>query len=232
MIYALIGTDLSKKKTTLNGLVTQYKDFEFITVNQFNFNNEELGNFIAGEDIFSKKYLIVLDGLLESGFTDDVLVKIEQMKDSDNIFVFKELSLLKKPTDLLKKHAKVFENFNLLKQDPGKFNIFSITDSFGSKDKKNTWVLMQKALREGVKPEDILNILIWQTKNLLMVQNSKHIIDTGLSTFVYNKTKEQARNFKNTELKDISRSLVRLFHEGHLGVDLGLNLEIFILKTL
>jgi hypothetical protein len=232
MIYAFIGDDLNKKKLAIDGLVADFNDLEYIVINSFNFNNEEFLNFIAGSDIFSKKYLILLDSILESNFNEVVLDKIETMNSSENVFILKETTLFKKPTDILKKYSKVFKDFSLIKENSKKFNIFSLTDSFGERNKKNTWVLMQKALRENVKAEDILNILIWQAKNLLLVQNAKDVKSSGLNPFVYRKTKDYAKNFKETELKNISRDLTILFHESHLGLELEPNLEIFILKTL
>lgn len=91
---------------------------------------------------------------------------------------------------------------------------------------------MQKALKEGIVAEEILNILIWQTKNLLFVTRGDDMKSTGLSPFVYNKSKSYAKNFKSEELENISRELVTMFHESHLGLELEPNLEKFLLKTL
>ncbi len=91
---------------------------------------------------------------------------------------------------------------------------------------------MQKSLNAGVVAEEILNILIWQTKNLLFVSRGDDMKSTGLSPFVYNKSKTYARNYKTEELENISREFVTMFHESHLGLELEPNLEKYLLKTL
>ena len=232
MIYVFSGNDTTKKLSARDSIVKSFPDREVFFVSEENFEPEQFQNFLSGGDLFSKEYVVVLDCLVASDSGGDVLDKSEAMADSKTVFIILEPGLLKAPSEILKNQAIEFKNFDLPKGKDEKFNIFSITDSFGMRDKKNTWVLMQKALMAGVSSEEILNILIWQAKNLLAVSGSKNASDTGLAPFVYNKSKSYSRNYKAEELQEISRSLVSMFHESHLGLDLRPNLEKFLLKTL
>lgn len=232
MIYVFLGSDTDKKISSREEVLKNFPDREVFFVNEGNFSPEQFQNFLAGDDLFAKKYFVILDSLISSDVSDLILDKAVEMKNSENIFVIIETEILKTPMEILKKVVREWKIFDLPKISPAKFNIFSITDAFGARDKKNTWVLMQKALQEGIASEEILNILIWQAKNLLFVSRGEDMKSTGLSPFVYNKSKSYAKNYKPTELEDISRELVKMFHESHLGLELEPNLEKFLLKTL
>jgi hypothetical protein len=230
MFYVFTGEDKAKKKHELETLIAKFPNREVFFINEFNFYLESFQGFLAGADIFSNSYIVVLDSVLDSDFSGIVLDKLESMQVSENIFVLLEGSPSKKINDILKEKAEIFKTFSVIKDK--EFNIFAITDSFGSRNKKDTWVLMQKALMSEVGSEDILNVLIWQIKTLLLVKRSENINDTGLKPFVYNKSKGYSKNFDILELKDISRELTSMFHESHLGLELGPHLENFLLKTL
>lgn len=232
MIYVFSGNDTNKKIAAREELLTNFPDREVFFVNEGNFSIEQFQNFLAGGDLFSKKYFVILDSLISSDVSDIVLDRVKEMKTSENIFVILENEILKASTEILKKAVKDWKMFDLPKDVKTKFNIFSITDAFGARDKKSTWVLMQKALREGVSAEEVLNILIWQAKNLLIVSNSKSATETGLAPFVYNKSKNYLKNYKKEELREISRNFIAMFHESHLGLELEPNLEKFLLKTI
>lgn len=232
MIYVYAGNDTNKKSSAKEVLLQSFTDREVFFINEDNFNPEQFQNFLSGGDLFSQKYVVIMDSLIASDIGEMVLDQAGVMASSESIFVILEPGLLKAPSEILKKHAKDFKTFDLPKGIDNKFNIFSITDAFGARDKKTTWVLMQKSLNAGVVAEEILNILIWQTKNLLFVSRGDDMKSTGLSPFVYNKSKTYARNYKTEELENISREFVTMFHESHLGLELEPNLEKYLLKTL
>lgn len=232
MIHVFIGDDTHAKSVARETLMTNFQDREVFFLNEENFTLEQFQNYLSGGDLFAKNYVVVLDSIITSDLGELVLDRAESMATSDTTFVIVETGLLKSPSETLKQHAKSFKIFDLPKGRDEKFNIFSITDAFGSRDKKNTWVLMQKALHEGISAEEILNILIWQTKNLLFVKTNDDMKSTGLSPFVYNKSKSYAKNYELSELENISRHFVSMFHESHLGLELEPHLERYLLKTL
>ena len=232
MLYVFSGDNRDKKKEALGGLLKTHEGSEIFYMKEETFDPEVFANFIAGGDLFSSKYIVVLDSLVDTGSGDIIVDKAKEMKNSDNVFVVDEVAILKDATTALKKNAEIFDIYDLPKKERPKFNIFSITDAFGARDKKNTWVTFQKAIKEGVSAEEILNVLIWQTKNLLFVKRSTDMKSTGLSSFVYNKSKQYSANYKETELVEMSRKLTSFFHEGHLGMELSPNLEAYLLKTL
>lgn len=220
-----------KKNKAVHDLLKKYEDHELFSFDDLNFNLPEFSNFIGSDDLFAKQYVVTLNNILETDFSEEVLGKLASLRDSSNVFVIVEQEIGKPIEKILGKHVEDLRVFDLPKEN-NRFNIFQITDAFGARDKKNTWVLLQKALRENISAEEVLNILIWQTKNLLFVKGESDMKRTGLSPFVFNKARSYSENFKLEELQNISRILTKLFHESHLGLPLEPNLELFLLKSL
>ena len=88
------------------------------------------------------------------------------------------------------------------------FNIFSLTDALGAKNKKKAWALYQKALLAGLSPEEIFFKIVWQIKTLLIASRTKNVSETDMKVFPYNKAKGYLRNFKSGELENLSEKLV------------------------
>lgn len=232
MIYVFSGNDIDKRTLSLEKLLKNFSDREVFRLDDLDFSENTLENFVSGADLFSKKFLVILDSMLETNLRDIIISKVKDLEVSDTVFIFLEKDILKDAAIALKKHAEKFEEFDLPKLKDSRFNIFQITDAFGARDKKNSWVLLQKALRDNISSEEVLNILIWQVKNLLFVKKETDAKKTGLNPFVFSKSKKYSENFQEEELNSISRDLIKLFHESHLGLNLESNLELFILKSL
>lgn len=232
MIYVFVGADGEKRKRALSAFLKTKNSTEVIRFDDLSTDVGALQNFIGGSDLFAKEYSVILDRAIGGSLGEQVKSRLESLSESKNIFVIVEEAIEKATLDSLKKYAEKIESFDSPKGKDDRFNIFQITDAFGARDKKGVWVLMQRALRENISSEEILNILIWQTKNLLFVKDEKDIKKTGLSPFVYNKSRRYSENFALDELQKISRKLTTLFHESHLGLDLSSNLELFVLKSL
>lgn len=232
MIYAFAGTDTEKRQAAVSSLLQKYPEAPIFRFDDLNKDPADLYNLIGGDDLFAEMRLVVIDKLLETDFGVHVLENLAKLSESPNVFVIIENSLEKETLKALEKEAKDLKVFDLPKTKDDRFNIFQITDAFGARDKKSSWVLMQKALRRDISVEEILNILIWQVKNLLLAKGAKSMKETGLSPFVHDKSLKYSDNFEAEELQGISRSLAKLYHESHLGLELAPNLEIFLLKTL
>lgn len=88
------------------------------------------------------------------------------------------------------------------------FNIFTLTDALGARNKKMAWVLYQKALLAGVSPEEIFFKLFWQVKSMLIASKTKNVEETDMKPFTYNKSKGFLKNFRQDELEKLSENLV------------------------
>ncbi len=109
------------------------------------------------------------------------------------------------------------------------FNIFTITDALGERDRGELWLASQQALKAGISSEEIFWKLVWQVKNMLLISAGGEI--KSLKPFVVQKAKQFSGNFSRPELANLSSNLVRLWHETKReeSRDFGLELEHFLL---
>ena len=69
----------------------------------------------------------------------------------------------------------------------------------------------------NVSDEEMHGILFWGTKNMLLCKKAKSVTETGLSSFVYRKTKSYSNNYSEDELTNISNKLVKMYHFARRG---------------
>lgn len=159
----------------------------------------------------------------------DIKNLLEGYAESDNIFIFSEDTITKPITKIFEKHESTIKDFGKEeKKKENKFNMFSLTDAFGARDKKNLWLLFSEALAHG-SPEEIHGILFWQVKNLALVKSVKE--NPGMNPYVYQKTSGYAAKFTLEEIQKMARDLVGMFHNRDTYSTLDIELEKFILSV-
>lgn len=98
------------------------------------------------------------------------------------------------------------------------FNIFALTDAISARDKRNAWVIYEKALASGMVADEIFWRVMWGVKTLLLAEKCKSAEEADLKPFVYSKAKASLKNWKREELEDLSERLVVGYHEARRGV--------------
>ena len=215
MLYLVYGNDNLKKKEVREKIKASFEkknqNLQVLVFNDLNFNQYEFLNFAGGSNLFGKSSLVILDGILETENLDFILSRLEELKDSSNVFVFTEGLLLK---DIVKNFEKVkadIEEFKtkLIKAEK---NVFAITFPFENRNKKETWVTYNNLMDGGVAPENLSGIIFWKIKT--MISESKN------------------RKYSQEELKKMSSRIVSLYHDAHRGqADFQTGLEKFILES-
>ena len=148
--------------------------------------------------------------------------------ESDHVIIFSEDTVTKPITKAFEKVNATIEDFGKeVKAKTESFNMFSLTDALGARDRKQLWLLFREAIENG-SPEEIHGILFWQLKNLALVQSSNGQVP-GMNPFVYRKTSGFAKNFSPDEIKNIARSLDNMFHNRDTYRTLDIELEKLIL---
>jgi len=237
MLYLIYGSNTqkarAKARSLLDSLIAKKPDSVVLRFNSENINKENLEEGFKGKGLFSDKYVVFLDFISENeNFEELLLGRVKEFASSENIFIILERGLTKKVLGKFEKHAEKVLEFSLPKTKEDKFNIFALTDAFGTRDKKKLWVLLQKALREGVKPEEIHGILFWQAKNILLVKRGGSPPSLGLNPFVLKKTQGFAQKFSDEEAHNTSKELVSLYHRSRRGeTALDRALEEFVLTN-
>lgn len=187
--------------------------------------NTEINQLVSTQTgLFGDREFYVIHGLAR---ILDIKNLAEGYAQSDNIFIFSEETITKPITKVFEKYTSEIHDFG--KEEKVKketFNMFSLTDALGARDKKQLWLLFQQALKNG-SPEEIHGILFWQLKNLALVKTSS--TNPGMNPFVYKKTVGYAQKFTFEEIQKLSRDMVYMFHNRDTYSTLDIELEKFIL---
>ncbi len=258
MLYLLYGSDFKKSReklhSTIDSLLKKKPDASFFKSDSSDFSEGQLDELISSQGLFEKKYIVQADGLFSDKKSKEIVLdKLDKISESENIFLFIEEKIDKPTLKKIEKVAQKVQEFDGGHQngsrkfsvvggdevDLGEFNIFNITDALGRKDKKELWVLCQRAGRHNIPAEEIYGILMWQIKSILIAKKSKSAEESGLKPFVYNKSLRFAKNFKDPktsgsgegELEKISSQLISIYHDARRGlVEFDVSLERFVLN--
>ncbi len=250
MFYLFYGTDRdaarAKMKAVLSGARKKRPDAEVFAMNADDFSPSQLEAFAAGAGLFEKKYIVCIDGVGEKKeMLESVVERLPALKETENLFLFLEGKLDAKTAEKFKKYAEKAEEFKIPTDGERKFatgpsqsfslkdfNIFSLTDALGKRDKKNLWVLYRRAVELEIPSEEIAGVLFWQIKSMILAAETASATEAGLNPFVFSKSKNYAKNFKPGELAEISSNLVSLYHDAHRGVhEFETSLETFVLSV-
>lgn len=185
---------------------------------------EKLEELLASASgLFGEQRLIVLTDLEEVDLDKEEKEKLtERLKASAAKVLWLERGEKKPNTGKAVKFAK------------SGFNIFTVTDALGERNRGGLWLAAQKALKAGVSSEEIFWKLVWQVKNMLLVAQTEKAGGeiTSLKPFVLSKSRQAAKNYTISELALLSGQLVRVWHETkrYIGRDLALELERLMLN--
>lgn len=166
--------------------------------------------------LFGEKTLYIVDTpSTDVVFYEEVVSFLEAFKESQNTFVIIENTLLAPAKKVFAKYADSIEE--IATKAAERYNAFSMADSLAQKDKKTLWIQLQDAKQAGLSAEEIIGTLWWQLKSLRLAKQTKSASEAGMKDYPYNKARRALINFKEGELETLSRSLLAIYHDGHLG---------------
>lgn len=235
MLHIIYGKDREKGRVRFRALQAELgKEYgEDRAVLEGEISSEVLHSFAASQGLFGNKTLFVFDCVFDKkGEQEVLLAHANELRLSPNSFLVFEPELDKKIADEIKNTKAEVEEYAGKKNDTRpEFNIFSLGDALGKRNKKELWVLYQGALTAGLEPEEICGTLFWAVKNIALMKNAKSGDDCGLSPFVAPKARAFAKNYSEAEIANLSHTLVTVYHEAHRGGEpMDIALERFILS--
>ena len=236
MIYLIHGTDTYKSRKKLHELLDiamkKRPGAELFKITSENWSEEQFEELLVSQGLFEQKYTVVLDNIFEKKETKAFVVeRLEEMKDSEQIFLMLEGKIDALTLKKLGSNAKQVQEFTKPESTRVAYNIFGIADGLLSKDKKKLWVSYIDFLSKGTTPEEIHGIFFWQVKNMILAGRADNSNDTGLSPFVYKNALSGGRNYKSEELRKMSGELVEMTHKVRSGKgDMEIMLEKWILE--
>lgn len=184
---------------------------------------------VGAVSLFGEKTLYIIDtpsGKIE--MYDAVIGTLEAFASSENTFVIIEEALLAPQKKKFQKYTETMEEYKFAAAE--RFNAFGMADSLSRKDKKTLWLQLQDAKQANLSAEEIIGTLWWQLKSMRLAKNTNSAEEAGMKDFPYNKAKRTLTSFKDGELERLSKGLLTVYHDGHLGkVDTDIALERWML---
>lgn len=227
MLQVFYGSDsIAVRKAALGKAESFEKEGATITlIDGESYAEGVLNDAVGATSLFGGREVYVLDTpSANKTFDGEVKASLEALKESENVFLVIEGALLAAEKKKYQKHAASIEEFKGGKAD--RFDVFALSNFLADRDKKNLWMHYTAAKEAGIPPEEIIGIFWWQLKSLKLASVTSSAIEAGMKDFPYSKAKRALSKFKDGEIESLSRSLLTVYHDGHLGKrDIDLALE-------
>ncbi len=222
MLYVYYGTDVKKVADQTNKLIANLlkkrPDAQVFSFENKDVDESKLDELIEAQGLFVEKHIVVLKQTFEMADSRDVIIKrLKHFASAPNVFIIAENKLVAEHKKKLKKYASDIKEHNEIKKETNKFNVFSLGDALGARNRQLLWKGYIDALRAGLEVESIHGTLHWAVKSMLSAQNSNSPDEAGQKSFTYNKFKRYSANFKDGELKKLSRELISIYHDARRG---------------
>ncbi len=185
MIYLFFGDDAKNKIASYENFIKSIpRSTETFFVSRNNFDPMQIESLYSGSSLFFKKSTVIFSNVFEHEETRDfILEKLPLLGESENSFVFLESKLNKPIVDVFKKARAEMNIFELPKEKKEKFDNFLVANAFGRKDKLNMWIYFRQAIDRGVVMEEIIGVLFWKIKNMLITKDFGKFSEGQLQTF-------------------------------------------------
>lgn len=235
MLYVIYGNDKKRKEEYLDALRKKITtpDTSVELVEEEQISKDWLDESLQGRGLFGEKKIFLLNDVLGKKEVQELIFeKVEDFKRTENIFIISESSFSPKNTDLFKGIADEIKEFSQASGGKAQeFNIFLLGDALGARNKKDLWVLYERAKKTGLSDEEIAGTLFWSVKNLALMKNAKEGDNAGLNPYVASKNRGYVKKYSATEIQKLSGDLIKIYHEAHRGGEsMDVALEKFILS--
>jgi DNA polymerase III delta subunit len=231
MLKLYFGTDRQKVRDAATNFLESHmsSDGTVTTFDAQSFVSGQIADALGAASLFGGEEWFVIDTpAADSDMAQEVTSSLKEMSESQNTFLILEGALLAPAKKSYAKHAASSEEFTAAKNE--RFNTFAMADALAQKDRRQLWVLLQNAKREGLAAEEIIGMLWWQLKALRLADVTSNAAQAGMKDFPYNKAKRSLVKFAPGEVIKNSHTLLELYHDGHAGLrDIDLALEQWVL---
>ena len=186
MIYLFSGDDTKTKYKNYEKFISTYpKEIEVFSISKNNFDRMQIESLYSGAGLFFNKCLVAFVDVFEREETRDfILEKLDLISQSQNDFVFLEGKLNKSILDAFKKVRAEMNIFELTKEKKEKFNSFLLANALEDKNKLQLWIYFRQAIDHGVGMEELIGILFWKAKDMILKKSFGKFKEAELQNFV------------------------------------------------
>jgi DNA polymerase III delta subunit len=158
---------------------------EVFFIGKNDFNPIQIESFYSGPGLFFKKCVVVFTNIFEREDTlKFILEKLDLIRQSNNDFIFLEDKINKITMEAFKKVEAGINNFELTKEKKEKYNNFLLADAFSQRDKLHLWIYFRQAMNVGVGMEELIGVLFWKAKDMILKNNFNKFSEEELQNFV------------------------------------------------
>ncbi|MFA6324708.1 MAG: hypothetical protein WCX46_00555 [Candidatus Paceibacterota bacterium] len=185
MIYLFTGDDnRTKRKAYKKFIELLPKGLETFFISKNNFNRTQIESLYSGSGLFFTKCAVFFENIFEKeDHLDFILEKLELICGSQNDFIFLESKLNKPILDAFKKVRAELNIFELPKDKKEKYNNFLLADALADRNKFQLWLHFRFAMDRGVRMEELIGILFWKVKDMILKKNFYKFSEIELKSF-------------------------------------------------
>ena len=236
MLYVFHGNNRKKvadqvRKLTQQ-LVLKKPDAQVFTLEGKDFQVREIDELIEAQGLFTRRHIVIVKEPMQEAQTRELFAeRLKKISETGNIFIVLEDKLIAAHKKKLEKYAEKIEEHTEKEGSKEVFNVFTLTDELGQKNKRALWLKYTEALKNGIEIESIHGTLHWAVRGMLFALQSPSPEASGQKPFVYQKQKRFAGNYGAECLRELSRELIDIYHNARRGrYDMQTALERWILS--
>lgn len=186
MIYLFAGDDTKSKLSSYeNFLESISTNAEIFLINKNDFDSMQIENLFSSSSLFFSKCIVVFLNIFENESASNFLLeKLQNMADSPNEFIFLDGVLNKPILDSFKKNKANIKSFDLPKEKKEKYDNFKLAYDFEKRDKLNLWIHFREAVDLGVGMEELIGVLFWKAKDMMLKRNFTKFKEQELKDFL------------------------------------------------
>jgi len=184
MITLFTGGDVEKRRAAhLKFMAGLPAGTEVFKISPREFDPLQIESFYSGAGLFFKTSAIVFTNCLDAPEVREfILGKLPQMTESGNYFVFIEGRLSKATLEAFRS-AGAQVNFYEPGEQGEKFNNFLLANALGKRDKLGLWLSFRQAVLAGVSLEELIGVLFWKAKDMILKKNFAKFKEAELEKF-------------------------------------------------
>ncbi|OIO29820.1 hypothetical protein COX93_00645 [Candidatus Nomurabacteria bacterium CG_4_10_14_0_2_um_filter_30_12] len=185
MIYLFCGDDSKNRHKGYEDFLKSIPvDVETFFIGKNDFDQMVVESFYSGSGLFFTKCMVIFTNIFEKEETlHFVLNKLNLMSEAKNDFVFLEGKLSKSVLDIFKKFRSEINVFELSKEKKEKYNNFLLAHDLEKRDKLNLWIHFRQAIDVDVGMEELVGVLFWKAKDMLLKKDFKKFSQIELQNF-------------------------------------------------
>lgn len=235
MLFVYHGDNVSARQHSVTKLrkelLKKRSQAEVFEIDADEFTAGRIEELTGSRGLFEDKYIVFLFHVLTTDEGEEIILsQVKRLKNADHVFVLIEDDIKDDHLKQLKPHTRSIQEFSHGKKEED-YKPFPLSDAYGKRNKKLSWIELQKGLAADQQPESLHGVLAWQTRLMLLAKSCDTAKQAGVSQYPFKKAKGFASNFSQSELEKNFQKLVKSYHEAHRGkFELSEAMEQFLLE--